>query len=146
MRGIFLVKTKDGSMSAKGLKKRFYLPIEEVLELLPPALAKEGFGVLTEIDMAATLKAKLGVERAPYRILGACNPELANRAIEADPEIGLMLPCNVIVYEEGDFVNVHAVDPNRILGNPEEGEMKALADEVKERLSRAINSLSGPVS
>lgn len=128
-------------MSANGLKAVLRLPMEEVLERLPKALGEEGFGVLTEIDMAATLKAKLGVDRAPYRILGACNPGLANRALEADPEIGLMLPCNVIVYEAGDEVVVHAVDPQNILGDPGEGEMKALADEVREKLARAVSSL-----
>lgn len=115
--------------------------MDEVLERIREALGSEGFGILTEIDLAATLKAKLGVERAPYRILGACNPSLAQRAIEADPEIGLMLPCNVIVYEAGDEVVVHAVDPERVLGDANAGDMKALADEVKEKLARAISSL-----
>lgn len=131
-------------MNENALKTTLKLSMEEALERVPKALASEGFGVLTEIDIAGTLKAKLGVDRTPYRILGACNPALANRALEMDPEIGLMLPCNVVVYEEGDEVVVHAVDPRRILGEPKEGEMSALADEVREKLARAIGSLHGP--
>lgn len=106
-------------------------------------LKKEGFGVLTEIDVAGTLKAKLGVEKRPYRILGACNPTLANQALEADPDIGMLLPCNVIVrQEENGDVTVGFMDPEAVLKLVNKPGVEALAGEVRGRLERVKAALA----
>lgn len=116
--------------------------MEEVEGKVTEELQKQGFGILTEIDVAATLKKKIDVDRKPYKILGACNPALANQAIEADPDIGLLLPCNVLVREEDDgSIAVGFMDPVAVLGLVEMDGIERLATEVRGRLERVRDAL-----
>jgi uncharacterized protein (DUF302 family) len=110
----------------------------DVREVVVDALKTEGFGVLSEIDVAATLKAKIGVERDPYLILGACNPPLAHRSLTADPSIGALLPCNVVVRVEGAGVVVEAMNPDAALGLVGLAEVAAVAAEAGARLRRVV--------
>ena len=105
-------------------------------------LAAEGFGVLCEIDVQATLEAKLGVEREPYLILGACNPPLAHAALETEPELGVLLPCNVIVYQEDGHTRISAVDAERMLSIVGNDQLADTAGEVRRRLSAVVDRAS----
>lgn len=128
-------------MSNYAFGKTVNMKYEQAIEAVTQALAKEGFGVLTEIDVAATLKKKLGIERAPYKILGACNPQFAAQALEAEPQIGALLPCNVVVRVAGGKTIVEFMDPDAVLtlvGRPEVGKIAA---EVRERLQRVMAAL-----
>jgi len=127
--------------SSYSLAVRTDLGYDEARAASLEALKAEGFGLLTEIDVRATLKEKLGVEYKRYVILGVCNPQLAYRGLQLEEELGLLLPCNVIVYETDQGVTVSAVDPAlmaQATGNPD---LVAVASEARERLSRALGTL-----
>jgi len=125
-------------------KRQVALPFEEAITRTRDALSVEGFGILSEIDVRATLQKKLQVDFRPYTILGACNPPLAHRALTAEPDIGVLLPCNVVVYEgenSGESVVV-AVDPEVSLGRVENTVLAPLAREVKQRLGRVLDAVA----
>ena len=115
--------------------------MEEAEAAIRDSLASEGFGILTEIDVAATLKEKLGVERAPYKILGACNPPLANRGLEAEADLGLLLPCNVVVYVKGDETVIAALEPQLMADISDNPELQDIASEARGRLQKALARL-----
>lgn len=122
--------------------KTLDLPFGEVVSRVTEALKLEGFGVLTDIDVAATLKKKLGQDFRPYRILGACNPKLAHRALQLEDKIGTMLPCNVIVQEhEKGAVEVSAVDPVASMQAIENPGLADVANEVRAKLQRVVDGL-----
>ncbi|SCC94311.1 conserved hypothetical protein [Thiomonas sp. X19] len=115
---------------------------EATVRAVTEALQQEGFGVLTTIDVAATLKAKLGIEERPYLILGACNPSYAHQALQAEPDIGALLPCNVVVREEADGrVSVVFMDPAAVLGMVKRPEVDKLGGEVRDKLKRVAEAL-----
>jgi len=125
-----------------GFGKQVDLDFEAALKKVTEELSKEGFGVLTEIDVQATLKKKLNEDMRPYRILGACNPPLAHRALTAEPSIGLLLPCNVVVrQDDAGKVQVEFMDPNAVLDLVGRPEIHGLAAEVRARLQRVLAAL-----
>lgn len=117
------------------------LPYEDAVPAVRAALKEQGFGVLTEIDVRATMREKLGAEVEPYVILGACNPPLAHRALEVDRTIGLLLPCNVVVRADGDHTLVQALDPALMAEVPEREELRPIAEEAGKRIQAALDSL-----
>ena len=119
------------------------LPMAEALTAVREAFKEQGFGILTEIDIQATLKEKIGADLEPYVILGACNPELARKALEIEPEIGLLLPCNVVVRQSQDTVLVHALDPEVMVSIPGQPGLQDIADDAGVRIARALAALSG---
>jgi len=128
--------------TAYGFGKKVDLPYEQAIERTKAALKTQGLGVLTEIDVAKTMKEKLDVDFQPYIILGACNPPLAHKALTAELEIGLLLPCNVIVHQEGSGSRVMAMDPEAALGIVQNPVLVEVAAEAKARLQRALEELS----
>lgn len=120
------------------------LPYEQAATRVRDALKAEGFGVISEIDMRQALREKIGVEIPPYTILGACNPHLANQALAQEPEIGLLLPCNVVVRAEGSATRVDIADPKAMLGIVGNPALDAIAIEAEQRLRRVVAVLASP--
>ena len=114
------------------------LSFKDAVARVREELTAEGFGVLCEIDVQATLKQKLGVDREPYLILGACNPSLAHRALEAEPELGVLLPCNVLIYQEDSQTRIAAVDAEQMLSIVDNDELAPTATEVRRRLAAVV--------
>lgn len=135
---------KQNSTLARGHFRQLTIGYEEALARLPDALKKEGFGIVTQLDVEETFKAKLGIDFRHYRIFGACNPSFAHAALQKDPRVGLLLPCNVVLYEQDDGkAVVGAVDPMETLGAGMEGEPLAdIAREVGTRLQRVLDELA----
>lgn len=130
-------------MSAYTVSRPSPAPFAETVERVRAELQREGFGVLCEIDVQATLKAKLGEETEPYVILGACNPPLAHRALAAEPELGTLLPCNVVVYEREGGVHVAAIDAERMLSIVGNDALEPIAVDVRDRLARVVERAVG---
>lgn len=129
------------TVSEYAYRTRLDLPYEQAVERVTTALKNEGFGVLTEIDVQATLKKKLAADFRRYIILGACNPPLAHQALQTELEIGLLLPCNVIIYEQDGGSVVAIVDPISMLGVVENPALNPVAEEARARLKRVIKAL-----
>jgi uncharacterized protein (DUF302 family) len=129
----------SGIASSYTLTTTTALPFDAAVARVREELATEGFGVLCEIDVQATLKQKLEVEREPYLILGACNPQLAHAALEAEPELGTLLPCNVVVYQQHGKTHIAAVDAEQMLSIVDNTELAPTASEVRRRLSAVVD-------
>jgi uncharacterized protein (DUF302 family) len=126
-----------------GLTAKLSVPYDEAVDKVTTALKSEGFGILTEIDVKSTLKKKLDADFRRYVILGACNPPLAHRALQAELDVGLLLPCNVIVYEEGEGSVVSIIDPLTMVEVSDNPALGEVAQEAKARLQRVVDGLTG---
>jgi uncharacterized protein (DUF302 family) len=124
------------------LRTNVTAPFDDVVSRTRSALADQGFGVLTEIDVQATMKARLGEDMEPFLILGACNPPLAHRAINAQPVIGVLLPCNIVVRQQDDSVLVEAVNPLGMMQVAGDPALDAVAQEAAERLQKALAAVA----
>ena len=134
-------------MTAIGMSVRLDVGLDEALQRTRTALADQGFGILTEIDVAATLQAKLGVEVAPQVILGACNAPLAREGLRIEPDLGLLLPCNVVVRVDQDGATlVSALDPELLVSVPGRPELEPIAAEAKARLQTALAAIAAATS
>jgi uncharacterized protein (DUF302 family) len=125
-----------------GFGVRIDLPYAQAVDSVKAALKEQGFGVLTEIDVKRTMKEKRQIDFRPYIILGACNPVLAERALEAELDLGLLLPCNVVVYEQNGGSVVEAIDPEPVLGMIGNPKLEPIAREVKQRLEKALDQVA----
>ena len=121
------------------LRERTTLPFDQAVQRVREELKSEGFGVLCEIDVQATLKEKLGVNGEPYTILGACNPPLAHQALAAEPDLGVLLPCNVIVYQRDGDTHISAIDAERMLSIVGNEQLAPIAADVKRRLGEVVS-------
>ena len=128
-------------MSELGFQSTLNMPYETALEKIIEALKVEGFGILTNIDVRETMKKKLDVDFRKYSILGACNPPLAHRALTACPDVGLLLPCNVIVYEEGGSTVVNIIDPMSMTNFIQDPSLDEVAEEARQKLKRVLEAL-----
>lgn len=129
-------------MSRYAFGKSVSLPFDTAVTRITEELAKVGFGILTEIDVKATMKKKLDLDMPPYRILGACNPQFAAKALAAEPQIGALLPCNVVVRQDDvGTVHVEVMDPDAVLGLVDRAEVVPLAREVRQRLEQALAAM-----
>ena len=129
-------------MSRYVFGKPVAMGFDTAVQRITEELAKVGFGILTDIDVQATMRKKLGLEMPPYRILGACNPPLASKAIAAEPQIGALLPCNVVVRQDAQgTVHVEAMDPRSVLSLVDHPDVPALAAEVRQKLEQALGAL-----
>lgn len=135
------VEQESSMAGAYGFGASLDMPYERAVARVKEELKVEGFGVLTEIDVQSTLREKLGAEMEPYIILGACNPPLAHRALTEDREIGLLLPCNVVVRAAGAGCRVDIADPEAMLGIVSHDRVRAVAQEAKQRLERVVAAL-----
>lgn len=127
------------TMTVQQLETTVALPLEDAETRVRAALAEQGFGVLTEIDVAATLRAKIGVERPPLKILGACNPQFAHQALQIDPSVSLVLPCNVVLEPSDGGTRVAVVDPRALMDS---SALAELADDAARRLRAALDALA----
>ena len=118
------------------------LPFADAVERVRAELQEEGFGVLCDVDVQATLREKLGVEQEPYTILGACNPPLAHQALSAEPQLGTLLPCNVVVYERDGETHISAIDADRMLSIVENDELAPIAAQVRDKLAAVVERAS----
>ena len=124
------------------ISKKVTMPFEEAVLRVTEALKTEGFGVLTEIDVKATLKKKLNIDYKKYKILGACNPPLAHQALNAEPEIGVLLPCNIVVYEDNQNQTVvSAIDPKSMFSVVDRDDVAPIAEEVSKRIHRVLETV-----
>lgn len=128
--------------SRYGLRVTTSLDVADAEARVREALGAEGFGVLTEIDLAGTLHAKLGIDMAPYKILGACRPPLAAQAVQAEPDVGLLLPCNVVVYAADGHTVVAALDPLTMVEMTGQPDLQPVADDARARLERALTAVA----
>jgi uncharacterized protein (DUF302 family) len=133
-----VVTASDGTYTLHGTTT---LPFADAVARVREALREEGFGVLTEIDVQATLREKLGAEMEPYLILGACNPTFAHRALQVESELGALLPCNVVVYVQDGATHVSAVDPVAMLGIVGNAELEPVGRQIRERVERAVDAV-----
>ncbi len=141
-----MTATNNGSTPDYGFGVALQAPFEEVVTRVTDALKTEGFGVLTTIDVKATMKAKLDVDVTPFLILGACNPLLAHRALSIEPSVGLLLPCNVVIREAPDGVRVEIADPLAMLSIVRNDAITAVATEARARLERVVVALRAAFS